>query len=123
MTNTTLALGGLLAVCYAQGIRLVPNDDGDLTVDAPAGVLTPGLMEHLRAQKAELIAHLQSIGRHRTHRAALASAARPICRCGSTTWREVAIHDGQSTRRDCARCGRFIDFSRWYDADALQAGE
>ncbi|MBN2024923.1 MAG: hypothetical protein JW809_19255 [Pirellulales bacterium] len=38
----------------------------------------------------------------------------PVCRCGSTTWRDVPIHNGQSVRRDCARCGRFLDFPRWY---------
>jgi len=36
------------------------------------------------------------------------------CRCGSTTWRDVPIHDGRSVRRDCGRCGRFIDFPIWY---------
>ena len=28
------------------------------------------------------------------------------------------IHDGGSVRRDCGRCGRFIDFPIWYDIDA-----
>lgn len=37
-----------------------------------------------------------------------------ICRCGSTTWRDVPIHDGRSVRRDCGRCGRFINFPIWY---------
>ena len=43
-----------------------------------------------------------------------------ICRCGSTTWRGVPIHDGQSVRRDCGRCGRFIDFPIWYGNGTLQ---
>ncbi len=119
MTNTISTPSKLLAECHARGIQLIPNDAGDLTVDAPAGVLTPDLMERLRAQKAELIAHLQPRRLH--HQTVPAPIARPVCRCGSTTWHEVAIHDGQSTRRDCARCGRFIDFSRWYAAIALQA--
>ena len=38
------------------------------------------------------------------------------CRCGSATWRDVAIHDGQSVRRDCDGCGRFLDFPVWYGA-------
>jgi len=37
-----------------------------------------------------------------------------ICRCGSTRWRDVTIHDGRSTRRDCATCGRFLCFPTWY---------
>jgi hypothetical protein len=123
MTNTVPPLGELLAECRARGIRLAPSGVGDLTVDAPQGVLTHDLIEQLRAQKAALVAHLQAKCRHLTHHAASVPTAKPVCRCGSTTWRDVAIHDGQSTRRDCARCGRFIDFSRWYGAIALQADE
>lgn len=123
MTNTISALRGLLDQCHARGIRLVAMDDGDLTVDAPQGVLTPALLEQLRAHKAALVDHLQPAFRHETRLVSPMSAAKPVCRCGSTTWRDVAIHDGQSTRRDCVRCGRFIDFSRWYGADALQAGD
>jgi hypothetical protein len=36
-----------------------------------------------------------------------------ICPCGSTTWRDVPIHDGNAIRRDCGRCGRFLDFPVW----------
>lgn len=39
---------------------------------------------------------------------------KPMCRCGSTTWRDVPIHDGQSVRRDCSLCGRFLEFPVWY---------
>ncbi|HEX4129735.1 MAG TPA: hypothetical protein VHZ24_06810 [Pirellulales bacterium] len=35
-------------------------------------------------------------------------------RCGSCDTIDVPIHDGQSLRRDCARCNRFIDFPLWY---------
>lgn len=44
----------------------------------------------------------------------LTTTTEEICCCGSTTWREVVIHVGRSVRRDCARCGRFIDFPLWY---------
>ena len=33
--------------------------------------------------------------------------------CRSTEFAEVPIRDGESIRRDCARCGRFIDFQQW----------
>lgn len=39
--------------------------------------------------------------------------AKPVCRCGSLVWRDVKIHAGQCVRRD-RRCGRFLDFVRWY---------
>jgi hypothetical protein len=45
MTTTISAIGKLLADCHARGIRLAPNGVGDITVDAPAGALTPDLME------------------------------------------------------------------------------
>jgi hypothetical protein len=35
-------------------------------------------------------------------------------RCRSTGFLDVPIHNGQSVRRDCARCGRFIVFVVWY---------
>lgn len=37
-----------------------------------------------------------------------------VCRYGSTQWRDTLLHDGQSTRRDCGQCGRFLGFSIWY---------
>lgn len=39
------------------------------------------------------------------------------CRyCGSEQTFLAIIHDGESLRRDCAGCGRFIEFPAWYDA-------
>lgn len=39
----------------------------------------------------------------------------PVCpRCGSSEHIDIQIHNGGSTRRDCARCGKFIDFPVWY---------
>jgi hypothetical protein len=39
-------------------------------------------------------------------------------RCGSTEYRDVPIHGGRSTRRDCASCSRFLGWPKWYDAPA-----
>jgi hypothetical protein len=36
------------------------------------------------------------------------------CRCGSKFGVDVPIHGGQSARRDCAQCNKFLMFSRWY---------
>ena len=30
------------------------------------------------------------------------------------------IHEGESVRRDCAQCGRFIDFPIWLDENAAR---
>ena len=45
---------------------------------------------------------------------ATAEAPGPVCRCGSTRFRDVPIHGGRSVRRDCAACGRFLGFPVWY---------
>jgi hypothetical protein len=41
-----------------------------------------------------------------------------VCPCGSESWEDVTLHDrdhaGQSVRRDCATCGKFIRHVRWY---------
>lgn len=39
------------------------------------------------------------------------------CSCGSFHGVDVQIHCGRSTRRDCARCMKFLLFSRWYNTD------
>ncbi len=52
-----------------------------------------------------------------------ATTTEQICRCGSTTWRNVPIHEGQSIRRDCRRCGRFICFPIWYGKDTGHIGQ
>lgn len=35
-------------------------------------------------------------------------------RCGATRFVDVAMHEGQSSRRTCAGCGRMVGFTRWY---------
>ncbi len=115
----------LLADCNAHGIRLLAAGDGGLTIDAPQDALTPNLLGRLQAHKAELLALLRSPTNPPAvpvvaMRAAPATRARPICRCGSTTWHDIPIHDGQSIRRDCGRCRRFIDFPIWYGTDTFQ---
>ena len=35
-------------------------------------------------------------------------------RCGCSRMKDIPIHGGRSIRRDCARCGRFKNFSVWY---------
>jgi hypothetical protein len=123
------ALAKLLTDCDAHGIHLAVADDGGLAIDAPRDVLTPGFVDRLRVHKAELLTLLRpspSIpGQQKTatkeeNGSASATAAKPVCRCGSTTWRDVPIHGGQSIRRECGWCRRFIDFPVWYGKGALR---
>ena len=50
-------------------------------------------------------------------------AAQSVCRCGSTAYLDSPIHGGQSIRRDCARCDRFIGFPIWYGNDTGLNGQ
>jgi hypothetical protein len=105
------------------GIRL--EADGERLRYFPRSALTPDLLDRLKAHKAELLAVLRPA--HESAPALPAPTGDPpakltkaVCRCGSTTWRDVPIHGGQSVRRDCGRCGRFLEFPIWYGNDNLQ---
>jgi hypothetical protein len=119
MTGTPSILVDLLAECSGHGIRLAPTDGGGLEIDAPQGALTPDLLARLKTHKGDLLGMLRPAPKVApalivATRDAPAKPMKPVCRCGSTTWLDVPIHGRQSVRRDCARCGRFIDFSMWY---------
>ena len=107
-------LADLLADCDAHGIRLTAASDVGLTIDAPQGTLTPELIGRLKAHKAALLTLLWP-----TPDLAPTRPAKAVCRCGATTWRDVPIHGGQSIRRDCGQCGRFIDFPFWHGKATL----
>ena len=47
----------------------------------------------------------------------------PVCRCGSRHYVDVPIHNGESLRRDCAACRRFIGFPLWYGVVRMPPSE
>lgn len=105
------------------GIRL--EADGDKLRYFPRSALSPELLGWMKAHKFELLALLRPAPDAASALPAPTSVAgttltKPVCRCGSTTWRDMPIHGGQSIRRDCSRCGRFLYFLVWYGKDALQ---
>ncbi|REK17366.1 MAG: hypothetical protein DWQ37_06130 [Planctomycetota bacterium] len=68
-------------------------------------------------QILELVARLRGRDERRRHAESRRfRAGRPAgaCQCGSTRWIDVPIHNGQSVRRDCRRCGQTIEFPVWY---------
>jgi len=93
----------------------------------PRSAVTPDLIRRLKTHKGELLALLQPTPD--TNTAVPAAENTPlnpvtlVCRCCSPTWRDVPIHGGQSVRRDCGRCGRFIRFTQWQGKDAGHIGQ
>jgi hypothetical protein len=126
MTRAPSPLADLFAECDGHGIRLMLADDGGLTIDAPRDVLTCDLLRRLKAQKRELLKRLRQPSYFDVDDAphpaptVKTPATKTVCRCGSTVWRDVPIHNGRSIRRDCGRCRRFIEFLVWYGMDTLR---
>jgi hypothetical protein len=123
MTASHSILFEIAAECDARGIRLIPGCDGYLKIDAPRGSLTPEFLDRLKAHKTEILSLLLRAADFDVDNAPNAEPApviepntskNAVCRCGSTAWRDVLIHDGQSLRRDCGRCGRFLGWPIWY---------
>jgi hypothetical protein len=104
-----MIVADLMADLARLGIRL--EAAGDRLRYSPREGLAPELLADLRKHKAELLAMLA--GEHPEAEPPAPEHQTWRCRCGSTAWRDVAIHGGQSTRRDCGRCGRFIGFAVW----------
>ena len=110
---------GLLEECSARGISLTAAGKDRIAIDAPREALTDEFMERLRASKTALLEALRSDAdstsasqRKEDNSPGIQSEA--ACLCGSKTWQDVPIHNGQSVRRDCALCKRFIAFTVWY---------
>lgn len=107
------------------GIRL--EADGERLRYRPQSALTPDLLYRLKAHKAELLAMLRPAPEAVPTLPvptceAPAKPTKAVCRCGGTTWRDLPIHGGQSVRRDCGRCRRFMEFAIWYGKDTRQNG-
>lgn len=101
----------LLAECDHLGIQLLPAGE-NLDIDAPENALTPELIERLRLHKPAILATLRPTPHQK---ATTGISEHNTCpRCKSNRYRDVWIHDGQSIRRDCARCGKFLSFHVWY---------
>ncbi len=88
-------------------LRLV---DGSACMDWPADLDTPGRRRDFELHQAIIAKLLVADHDHGVHH-----DGGPTCpRCGGQQFRDTTIHAGESVRRDCATCGRFIDFTVWH---------
>jgi len=107
----------LLAQCAALGVRLIPEGGSGLQIDFPSSGLPPGLIDSLSCHKLQILALLAGTSPAPPCPGAAVqegTSAQVICRCGSSEWIDTPIHNGQSHRRDCARCGWHIGFPWWH---------
>ena len=91
--------------CTIAGILFAWGEDNTLIVDYPDELEGSELLNEIRFHKKEIIDLMQYLNRAK------------ICKCGSTETQAVAIHDGRSTRLDCAKCGRFLRWGTWNPND------
>jgi hypothetical protein len=61
MNATHRRLDDLLAELSRLDVRMMPTGDGDLTLDAQEGMLTPDLLARLKSCKGDLLARLASL--------------------------------------------------------------
>lgn len=125
------AVNELLTECCSMGIRIQADGRGGLHLDAPMGLLRPAIIAKLKEHKREILTALQepvnpAIGndpsKYVEDSVPISNSADEaiVCkRCDSAEYMDVSIHDGRSLRRDCATCGRFLYFSKWYGQDTL----
>ena len=99
----------LYAEFSARGVEFQAH--GDMLRFCPVDRLNTADLENLRLHKAAILRLLRSDYGN------LFADPRPTTacdRCRSTTYRDTPIHAGQSVRRDCGRCHRFLGWPRWY---------
>jgi hypothetical protein len=102
----------LLTTLVSRGVEFCAK--GDKLCFRPAERLTADEVEHIRSHKAALLAILRAEGLVYRNPAA-DPRPRALCdRCGSSQHVDVAIHGGESLRRDCGQCHRFLGWPRWY---------
>lgn len=111
----------LLSDLTARGMEFWAH--GDKLRYRPVDRMTSEELNAIRQHKEAILALLRRIppfGMDATSTAEpapvinLETREEAVCRCGSTAWMDTPIHEGQSIRRDCRRCGRFLGFPKWH---------
>lgn len=93
----------------ARGVQFQAH--GDRLRFCPVDRLNTADLENLRLHKVAIIRLIRS---EYGNPFADPRPTTACDRCGSTGYRDISIHNGQSTRRDCIRCHCFMGWPRWY---------
>ncbi len=102
----------LLSEMVSRGVEFQAH--GDMLRFRPADALRPADVDNIRRHKRQLLALLRAEGLAYRHPAADPRPLEGCDRCGATNYIDVVVHNGQSLRRDCACCHRFLGWPRWY---------
>jgi hypothetical protein len=96
--NLATNITSLIQELSQAGVAMRVDARNRLLAMAPKGVMTTSLKAIIAEHKACIASTIQL----------------SICqKCGSEEFIDVAIHGGNSVRRDCAKCGRTMGFPVW----------
>ena len=102
----------LLSDLISRGVEFQAH--GEKLRFRPTSRLTPADVDNIRRHKAALLGLLRAEGLVYRHPAADPRPLDVCDRCGAAAYTDTPIHSGQSLRRDCGRCRRFMGWPRWY---------
>lgn len=109
-------------IAFLESMGVTLKVHGEKLQVSPARAVGPGTLSVLKAHKPEIIEALLEQRQLSTSTQIPKSAASSesvdsttaYCpRCQSNHYIDVPIHNGQSTRRDCAKCNRFLGWPLW----------
>lgn len=104
----------LVADLTARGVTIVATS-GRLRFH-PMSLITSDDLHQLQLNKQAILNYVQSDENERMNPFARITPSSRCDLCSSPEFLEVSIHDGESLRRECARCGRFMGWPLWYGA-------
>jgi hypothetical protein len=114
LTRATVAdLPAKLAKLWAGTIDNMVNETTDNMVNETTGNITAQTTENMASAPAVLPPLPPALVPLPPGAVGSGTLHKP-CRCGSTQYVEMPIPEGR-TRRDCRKCGRFLDWGKWYD--------
>ena len=92
----------LLKKIRLAGFRLSVDANRNITIRCQRSAVDPAILEEISKHKSEI-----------RNRLAYENRATVCQYCNTTETVTIPIHEGRSTRLDCAKCGRFMRWGVW----------